>query len=31
VHSHALTNFLALEKKEMSAVLSVPSNCAGKS
>ena len=31
VHSHALTNFLALEKKETSAVLSVPSNCAGKS
>jgi hypothetical protein len=31
VHSRALTNFLTLEKKETSAVLSVPSNCAGKS
>jgi hypothetical protein len=31
VHSRALANFLALEKKETSAVLSVPSNCAGKS
>src|SRR5215208_2938945 len=31
VHSHAPTNFVALEKKETSAVLSGPSNCAGKS
>jgi hypothetical protein len=31
VHSHAPTDFVALEKKETSAVSSGPSNCAGKS
>jgi hypothetical protein len=31
VHSNAHTNFIALEKKETSAVLSAPSTCAGKS
>jgi hypothetical protein len=31
VHSRALADFLALEKKETSADSSVPSNCAGQS
>lgn len=31
VHTRAHTDFLALEKKETSAVSSGPSNCAGKS
>jgi hypothetical protein len=31
VHTRALADFLALEKKETSAASSVPSNCAGQS